>query len=348
VLRLKFPERRSGHTVEKSERQFPDPPRADFSRNGYNSGEQPLAFIDIKTKSEHKICGKRFDVELQYYYLHKYGNLEAVAVLAEVDENMERINRSFQQILDYFQRKANQDLNACKAKQRRARALFRASKGLGETEMSTLQDESDSMAEQTESSLQQLSVTEVNEAESSESNVHHKIITRLLDIVDQRELKNRYMFDFYNSDEIWHSEWFLAYDGSTTYPPCAQKVNWRVMDVAFKIHRGQLRQLRNIQFEHVDPNTCRLDSVHYNESNARPTQKYKGGRYYRCTHRHYPVSLLLAVCIFVCVILFRVDTESDICTLIINHSPTKKGMIVVTGLDFPIKIDGMGQMGSRL
>ncbi|KAL7438446.1 hypothetical protein ACHAXM_006241, partial [Skeletonema potamos] len=222
VLSLRFPERRSGYKDEKSERQFPDPPRCDFSRNGYNSGEQPLAFVHVKTKSEHKICGKRYDVELQYYYLHSYGNLEAVSILGEVDEDMDSPNRSFQQILNYFQKKADQDLN----------------------------------------------------------------------------LKNQYTFDFYDPDDIWLSEWFIAYDGSTTYPPCSEKVNWRVMDVPFKIHRGQLRQLRNIQFEHVDPNTCRLDSVHYNESNARPIQSYKGGRYYRCTRRHYVVSLFLALCLF--------------------------------------------------
>ncbi len=60
------------------------------------------------------------------------------------------------------------------------------------------------------------------------------------------------------------------------------------MDVPFKITKGQLRQLRNIQFEHVNPNTCKLDSVHHNESNARPTKRHKGGKYYRCTHRDYP------------------------------------------------------------
>ena len=151
-LSLRFPERSSGYLEKKEKRRFPDVPRADFSVNGYNRGEQPLIFLDIKTKSEHKICGRRYDVELQYFYLHWYGNLEAVAVLGEVDENMSRPNRTFQQILNYFQRKANKDINACKEKQRRARALFRASKGSEKEDMSTLQDEPGSMEEQAETS----------------------------------------------------------------------------------------------------------------------------------------------------------------------------------------------------
>ena len=273
-LSLRFPERSSGYLEKKEKRRFPDVPRADFSVNGYNSGEQPLIFLDIKTKSEHKICGRRYDVELQYFYLHWYGNLEAVAVLGEVDENMSRPNHTFQQILNYFQRKANKDINACKEKQRRARALFRASKGSEKEDMSTLQDEPGSMEEQ---------------AETSDDAVdNHKIMTRFLNIVDRRDLSNRHEVNFYDPDDIWHSEWFIGYQGSVTFPPCSQKVNWRVMDVPFKISKAQFRQLRNIQFEHVNPNTCSFDSVHQNERNARPIQKYKGGKYYRCTHRHYP------------------------------------------------------------
>lgn len=301
VLRLRFKERSNGYLSPKSERLGPDPPRADFSRNGSNSGEQPLIHIDIKTKSEHKICGKRYDVEMQYYYLHWYGNLEVAAVLADVDENMNIPNPAFQQILAAFQKKANQDLNACKAKQRRARALFRASKGLGETEIISALDESDSMEEH-ELSLQYGSDSDVYETESSESTrtLHHKIMSKFLNIVDQRDLNTRFAFDFYDPDYIWHSEWFIAYSGSVTYPPCQEKVNWRVMDTPFTITKAQLLQLRNISFEHVDPNTCRSDSVQHNQSNARPIQKYKGGKYYRCTHRHYPVSLFFAAAVVCC------------------------------------------------
>lgn len=227
-LSLRFPERSSGYLEKKEKRRFPDVPRADFSVNGYNSGEQPLVFLDIKTKSEHKICGRRYDVELQYFYLHWYGNLEAVAVLGEVDENMSRPNRTFQQILNYFQRKANKDINACKEKQRRARALFRASKGSEKEDMSTLQDEPGSMEERDETSDDAVE-------EPGSGSYYHKIMSRFLNIVDRRDLSNRHEVNFYDPDDIWHSEWFIGYQGSVTFPPCSQKVNWRVMDVPFKM-----------------------------------------------------------------------------------------------------------------
>ena len=286
-LSLRFPERSNGY-LDKDARRYPDVPRADFSMNGYNSGSQPLIFLDIKTKSEHKICGKRYDVELQYIYLHWYGRLEAAAVLGEVDEDLTKPNRTFQQILNFFEKKANRDKNACKEKQRRARALFRATKEPGMADMSTLQDEPGSMEVETEANLPFGSDDEVQKLESSKSTLYHNVKTRFLNFVDQRDMRSSLAVNFYDPDDIWHSEWFIGYSGSMTFPPCSQKVTWRIMDVPFKITKAQLRQLRNIQFEHVDPNTCRLDSVHYNESNARPTQRYKGGKYYRCTHRDYP------------------------------------------------------------
>lgn len=261
--------------------------------NGFNSGEQPLIWIDFKTLSEHKICGRQYDVELQYFYLHQYGNLEAVAILGKVDDKLTRRNPTFQRMLNYFQKQANRDENACKERQRRARALFRAGNGSGKSDMSTLQDEPGFMEEQTETALPFGSDDEVDEPEPepSKGDLYHNIKTKFLNIVDQRELRSRYAVDFYHKIDIWRTEWFIGYQGSTTFPPCSEKVNWRVLDTTFKITKSQLRQMRNIQFEHVDPNTCKLDSVHHNESNARPIERYKGGRYYRCTHRHYPSDL---------------------------------------------------------
>ena len=277
--------------AKNPKRQYPRVPRADFSMNGYNSGEQPLIFIDIKTKSEHMICGTQYDVELQYFYLHQYGNLEAVAILGEVDEDLTKPNPVFQQILQYFQKQANRDKNACKEKQRRARALFRASKGSGKTDTSTPQDEPGFMEEQTETTLPFGSDDEVGESEPSKGDLYHTIMNRFLTIADHRDLRSKYAVDFVHPDHIWRTEWFIGYEGSTTFPPCSEKVNWRVLDTLFQITKAQLRQLRNIQFEHVDPNTCKLDSVHHNESNARPIERYKKGRYYRCTHKHYPSDL---------------------------------------------------------
>ena len=54
-----------------------------------------------------------------------------------------------------------------------------------------------------------------------------------------------------------------------------------------KISPGQLLQLKTLMFDHVDPDTCRKTSTHYQESNARPVQPYLGGSRYRCRRSDY-------------------------------------------------------------
>ena len=269
-----------------------------------------MTHIDIKTKSEHKICGRRYDVELQYYYLHQYGNFEATAILGKVEldgDGRNGKNKEFQQILNFFQKRADKDLSACKAKRRRARALLRASKASGDQKSSTPEEVSP-----IESNFQGGSdhVSQTSELTSSKSTpgLHHRVATRFLDILNQRELNKKYRFDFYDTD-IWRTEWFISYQGSMTYPPCAEKVTWRVLDTVFTISKAQYRQLKNIQFEHVNGDTCMYDSVHHDESNAREIQRYRGGKYYRCTRRHYVVSrLLLQYC---CTIFFRFNPVTE-------------------------------------
>lgn len=46
----------------------PDPPQVDFA--GVGSKKLDMLNIDIKLKSEHTICGRRFDGEMQYYFFH--------------------------------------------------------------------------------------------------------------------------------------------------------------------------------------------------------------------------------------------------------------------------------------
>lgn len=299
-----FPERRGWD--EGSSRPKPDVPRMDFAHNGFGSGEQPLIHLDVKTKSEHLICGTQYDVELQYFYLHQYGNLEVLAILGEVVPDG-KDNPSFQKILDFFQKKADQDHAQCNARKRRARALFLRAKASEDKD----EGESDSLNEPIKSSLLYGSDSEVIEHDASKSTgLYHRIITRLLNIVKHRELLNANVFDFYHSKDLLRTEWYIGYMGSLTYPPCAEETNWRIADVPFKLSYRQLRQLRNIQFKHQDPNTCKFNSVHYNLSNARPVKKYKGGKYYRCTRRNYVVSFSLTL--YSKVILLHVDTESDL------------------------------------
>jgi hypothetical protein len=55
----------------------PDPPQVDFSSNG--KGVMDMTNIDFKFPSEHTVCGKRFDGEMQYYSYHA-GRSRFVAV----------------------------------------------------------------------------------------------------------------------------------------------------------------------------------------------------------------------------------------------------------------------------
>ncbi len=67
--------------------------------------------IDIKVKSEHRLCGKQYDAEMQLVHVHGHeGNLEILAILIEAGGNVEgdmgyEDNPHFQLLLDYFQRK---------------------------------------------------------------------------------------------------------------------------------------------------------------------------------------------------------------------------------------------------
>ena len=98
----------------------PVPPRADFAMN---PGDDLLDLlqIDLKVKSEHRLCGKQYDAEMQLYYIHKRGNLEAIALLIEIDGHD---NDHFQQLLDFFQAKFDDDKRSCQRKTLRARALL--------------------------------------------------------------------------------------------------------------------------------------------------------------------------------------------------------------------------------
>ena len=89
-LRLSYKER-------LSEQDRPLPPRADFSRNG--PGIQDLLHIDLKVKSEHRLCGKQYDAEMQLFYLHKWwGNFDEVYILIDVEDGEH--NGHFQMFLD--------------------------------------------------------------------------------------------------------------------------------------------------------------------------------------------------------------------------------------------------------
>ena len=257
-LRLSYRER-------LSEQDRPLPPRADFSRNG--PGIQDLLHIDLKVKSEHRLCGKQYDAEMQLFYLHsEWGNFEAVSILIEVADGEH--NGHFQKILDYFQDKFDEDKDTCERKQHMARALF----------------DDNHYKRNLRSNLEDVrnKTTAREEAVSSESSNYQRVRRRILDAFRPA----RVPWDPLDT-LLYRSIHFWSYFGSTTEPPCSENVRWRVVDVPMNISPGQYVKLQNLMFNHVDPHTCQQTSTHFQESNARPVQARSNSSVYRCRRVDY-------------------------------------------------------------
>ena len=91
----------------------PDPPHVDFA--GVGASNLDLLNIDIKFPSEHTVCGRRFDGEMQYYFFHPgKKSLLVVAWLLEakvgnpVNERMQFLINEFQEI--YTQKSSQESL----------------------------------------------------------------------------------------------------------------------------------------------------------------------------------------------------------------------------------------------
>ena len=196
---------------------MPEPPGCDFAWNGKDSGIQDLLHIDLKVRSEHRICGKQYDAEIQQYYLHKYGNLEAISILIDANPSAEH-NAHFQVLLDYFQAKFDRDARLCDNRRRKARALLRerASEkrrlrgGDGE-------DEGNSP----EGADARMSGGEGGAGPSIYRRLHDAFLT----LTRRREQRFTY-WDPLEPGDIYRTIWFWAYSGSTTEPPCFEEVKW--------------------------------------------------------------------------------------------------------------------------
>lgn len=302
-LRLSYKER-------FSEFEKPIPPGADFAQNGVNSGTQDLVHIDLKVRSEHRLCGKQYDAEMQLWYLHNYGNMEATAILINADGKEH--NAHFQILLDYFQLKFNGDKAVCARRRRRAEALsVRQGGEAGDSPMrpgSKLRGSSTSLSSDAESEVNGGAAehdTFAHSLTASSSEAAVEVSEMREDVIagaealdsssgnvprarqNRRRGKRELRWDPLKSWDVLKSVHFWAYSGSTTEPPCFEDVNWRVVDVPMTISMVQYYQLKRLMFDHVDPDTCRRTSTHYDESNARPVQPYRGGLQYRCRRSDY-------------------------------------------------------------
>lgn len=233
----------------------PVPPRADFAKTGSNLYD--LLHLDLKVKSEHRLCGKQYDAEMQLYYLmDEWGTLEAIALLVEVEDGHD--NEHFQKLLDFFQDKFDDNKSSCQRKQLRARTLF----GNGYKR---------DIPEYLSRNLK---------------TIYKGIFRRVLALVEPPE-SAQFIWDPLEPWNIYRSVHFWAYWGSLTEPPCTENVKWRIIDVPFHISPSQYIQLKKLMFENVDPQSCLKTSTQFQESNARPIQTEKNSTVYHCNRSNY-------------------------------------------------------------
>ncbi|KAL7462439.1 hypothetical protein ACHAXS_002819 [Conticribra weissflogii] len=207
---------------------------------------------------------------MQLYFLHYKGNLEAMAILIEADGSH---NDHFQQLIDFFQEKYDDDKRQCDQRRRRARALL----GNDRTSNNNL------LSSRLRGSTGKFEDTRV---EAEGGTLYRRLQDKFRSLVTRQAVRT-WRWDPLMPGDIWKSIHYWSYSGSTTEPPCFEGVRWRVTDVPMKISPGQYEQLKKIQFGHVDPDTCRRTSTHYEQSNARSAQSYRGGAYYRCRRSDY-------------------------------------------------------------
>ena len=98
----------------------PDPPHADFA--GVGAKDLDLLNIDIKFPSEHTVCGRVYDGEMQYYFFHPgKQSLLVVSWLFEVNVDISsRKNEHLQLLIDEFQDIYDANEDACLGRKRRS------------------------------------------------------------------------------------------------------------------------------------------------------------------------------------------------------------------------------------
>lgn len=89
------------HVIRKVVNQTLLPPSFDFSGVGF--GALDLLNIDIKFPSEHTVCGRRFDGEMQYYFYHPVKNAFIVVAWLFEANVANPMNMHMQRLIDEFQ-----------------------------------------------------------------------------------------------------------------------------------------------------------------------------------------------------------------------------------------------------
>jgi hypothetical protein len=229
----------------------------------FKSRSEKLSFKTID-----RIYGETFDAEMQIFHLHPgRERLPAISVLIRVDP--QAFNSYLQTAIDAFQFEYDKHRGQCANRIRRSRKMvsdFQSELMAGSMLLnSTLFDYHEQWAKFS---------TDLDNREFLKEGEEHK-----------RRMQSGIWHPHH--EELIPTYWFYGYDGSLTEPPCSDIVSWFVMDTPMLISPGQLEQMKNILFTHVDEN-CQGTSAHFQESVARPVQESAGREIWRCTRDDFP------------------------------------------------------------
>lgn len=228
----------------------PDPPHVDFA--GVGAKDLDLLNIDIKLPSEHTVCGRRFDGEMQYYFFHPVKqSLVVVSWLLDASVG-NPTNEHMQLLINEFQASYDGNEEACFQKS------LNESAPDGGASNASHNHAGDNDPLQT--GTRQLAKNDQNKKGGGIWDPFHRSIQRTIH--------------------------FWGYTGSLTEPPCAGSTLWRIMDVPVPIGVEQLTQMQSILFNNRGNETCRYTSNHYKGSVARPAAS-NDVSYYKCTRSDY-------------------------------------------------------------
>lgn len=248
--------------VERRTGDERDPPHVDFA--GVGAKELDLLNIDLKFPSEHTVCGKRYDGEMQYYFYHPVKKtMIVVAWLIEVVRENDA-NGQMQLMIDQFQKVYDENVELC-INRSYADAVS------GAAVNATKVDNTNGI----------LNIPDIAEKEVPPDR-------RLAKDDNGGNKKTKGAWDPFHPD-IQKTVHFWGYDCSLTETPCFADALWRIMDVPVRVSTGQLHQMQIILFNNLDPDTCKFSSVHQGGSVARPSiaKEGEGTKYYKCTRSDY-------------------------------------------------------------
>lgn len=274
----------------------PDPPQIDFSSNG--QGITDMTHIEIKFPSEHTVCGRRFDGEMQYFTFHPFRKrFVAVAFFLDASEGNPR-NEHMQEVIDVFTELWKDDQRRCRDRGGGGRggASFASSFANGGR---ALGGDAAGPAWGANSSP-----VDLDTLDALNSTLYELLAANDEDAPGpgaegggRARRRRRLMLKWHPfHPDVQRTVHFWGYKGSPTEPPCtSNSVDWKVMDVPTPISPRQMAIFRHLLLAHVD-GSCRRTSVHGGGGTlARPTQ-VPDQRYYKCTRDDYVSDEERAVC----------------------------------------------------